>query len=231
VPVRFGEFLLDPAARLLRRGEAFVHLTPKALELLELLVERRPAAVSKTEIHDRLWPKTFVSDANLPVLVHEIREALGDDPHAPRWLRTVSRTGYAFCGRAWAEREWSVDDEPEPRCWMRWGQREFPLFAGENLVGRTHEAAVFVDHASVSRRHALVHVTAAGATIEDCGSRNGCFRGSTRLDGATRLEDGDEVILGEAVVVFRTRPDRADASGVSTSPIARPTPDDEPSSS
>ena len=82
--VRFGSFVLDFEARQLERGGHPVHLTPKALELLELLVERRPNAVSKAEIHDRLWPDTFVADVNLPVLVHELREALEDDPHEPR---------------------------------------------------------------------------------------------------------------------------------------------------
>ena len=64
--VRFGSFVLDFEARQLERGGHPVHLTPKALELIELLVERRPNAVSKAEIHDRLWPDTFVADVNLP---------------------------------------------------------------------------------------------------------------------------------------------------------------------
>ena len=85
--VRFGSFVLDFEARQLERGGHPVHLTPKALELVELLVERRPNAVSKAEIHDRLWPDTFVADVNLPVLVHELREALEDDPHEPAFLQ------------------------------------------------------------------------------------------------------------------------------------------------
>ena len=81
---RFGEHALDESRReLLCRGEA-VHLTPKAYELLRLLLERRPAAVSKAEIHDRIWPGTFVSDVNLATLVFEIRTAIGDDPQATR---------------------------------------------------------------------------------------------------------------------------------------------------
>ena len=77
--VRFGSFVLDLEARQLERRGRPVHLTPKALDLIELLVERRPNAVSKAEIHDRLWPDTFVADVHLPVLVHELREALEDD--------------------------------------------------------------------------------------------------------------------------------------------------------
>jgi len=74
----FGEYALDDSRReLLHRG-APVHLTPKAYALLQLLLERRPAAVSKAEIHDRIWPGTFVSEVNLATLVFEIRAAVGD---------------------------------------------------------------------------------------------------------------------------------------------------------
>lgn len=93
----FGEYQLDDARRELLRLGVPVHLTPKAFELLRLLLERRPAAVSKADIHDRIWPGTFVSDVNLATLVFEIREAIGDDPHAPRFIRTVRGFGYAFC--------------------------------------------------------------------------------------------------------------------------------------
>ncbi len=65
----FGHFVLDSDAReLLRDGEA-VHLSPKAYELLEALVENRPKALSKSALHDLLWPNTFVVETNLANLV------------------------------------------------------------------------------------------------------------------------------------------------------------------
>ena len=76
--LRFGEFVLDDAARQLSRDGSSVHLTPKALELLEFLVERRPRAVSKEELHEHLWPDTHVTGANLPVLIHEVRDGKFD---------------------------------------------------------------------------------------------------------------------------------------------------------
>jgi Tol biopolymer transport system component/DNA-binding winged helix-turn-helix (wHTH) protein len=98
--VEFGEFTLDRGARqLLRRGKP-LHLEPKAFDLLGLLLERRPEAVAKPEIRDRLWPDTFVSESNLTGLVAQVREALGDDPRTPRYIRTVHGFGYAFAREA-----------------------------------------------------------------------------------------------------------------------------------
>jgi DNA-binding winged helix-turn-helix (wHTH) protein len=61
MPTLFGAFVLDRETRQLRKGLAPQRLLPRAFELLELLVERRPAAVSKQEIRDRLWPDSIVS--------------------------------------------------------------------------------------------------------------------------------------------------------------------------
>src|SRR5438874_8906883 len=90
----FGELSLDTVARQMRRGEHFVHLSPKAMELLMILIAERPRAVPRRELHDRIWPDTFVMAANLPVLIREIRGALDDKER--RIIRTVHRTGYAF---------------------------------------------------------------------------------------------------------------------------------------
>ena len=90
----------DAETRQLWRGEREFHLSPKAFDLLALLVARRPAAVSKIAIRELLWPDTFVSETNLPALVAEIRAALGDDAREPRFVRTLHRIGYAFHGQA-----------------------------------------------------------------------------------------------------------------------------------
>ena len=141
----FGEYTLDEARRELLRGGAAVHLTPKAYELLRLLLERRPAAVSKAEIHDRIWPGTFVSDVNLATLVFEIRTAIGDDTQAPRYIRTVRGFGYAFCEDVAAQ----PGAAASPRAVhgrLIWGAREIALYEGENVLGRTPEAVAWVDH-------------------------------------------------------------------------------------
>jgi len=94
--VSFGDFTFDSDSRELRRGAEPVRLSPKALQLLEILVLTRPKAISKSELQNRLWPDTFVVEKNLANLISEIREALGDDRSDPRFIRTVPRYGYAF---------------------------------------------------------------------------------------------------------------------------------------
>jgi DNA-binding winged helix-turn-helix (wHTH) protein len=76
--VRFGKCVLDSETReLLVSGKPF-HISPKAFELLEILIESRPRALSKSEIHERLWRDTFVSDGTLTSLLAEVRSAIGD---------------------------------------------------------------------------------------------------------------------------------------------------------
>ena len=94
--VRFGPFVLDSESRELLRDSSRVPLSPKAFDLLCILVAGRPKAISKGELQDRLWPATFVVEKNLANLVSEIRDAIGDDPSDPRFIRTVPRFGYAF---------------------------------------------------------------------------------------------------------------------------------------
>jgi eukaryotic-like serine/threonine-protein kinase len=100
VRIRFGAFTLDLESRQLTSGGQEVHLEPKAFELLSALVLERPKALSKADLQERLWPGTFVAEANLSNLVAEIRAALGDPARTPKFVRTAHGFGYAFCGEA-----------------------------------------------------------------------------------------------------------------------------------
>ena len=103
--VSFGDFVLDSDSRELRRGSEHVHLSPKAFQLLEILVANRPKALSKADLQDRLWPDTFVVEKNLANLVGEIRQVLGESPAGAGFIRTVPRFGYAFHEMAATDRE------------------------------------------------------------------------------------------------------------------------------
>lgn len=204
-PLIFGGHTLDIGARQLFRGKAEIHLSPKAFDLLQCLIENRDRAVSKKEIHDRLWPGTFVSEANLASLVAELRRALNDQPSSPKFVRTVHGFGYAFCG--------TIDGEvasPQkrgnangPMCWVVWRDREVPLNDGENIIGRDPGVAVQLDFPSVSRRHARIVVSTDGATLEDLGSKNGTLLKNKQIAGAAALADLDEIQVGSARIVMR----------------------------
>ena len=92
----FDDVLIDNDAREVRRNGIPVPLSPKAFQLLGILVSARPKALSKQELQEHLWPDTFVVEKNLTNLISEIREKLDDDPAHPRFIRTVPRFGYAF---------------------------------------------------------------------------------------------------------------------------------------
>src|SRR5687767_12451893 len=92
----FGEFSLDLGRATLLHHAAPVSLTPKAFSVLEYLAQHAGRLVTKDEFMDRLWPGVFVGDAALKVCVREIRRALADDSHHPRYVETAHRRGYRF---------------------------------------------------------------------------------------------------------------------------------------
>jgi DNA-binding winged helix-turn-helix (wHTH) protein len=203
VTITFGPFALDPGTRqLTREGGEVVHLTPKAFELLEALVLERPNVVSKDALQHRLWPDTFVAEANLSNLVAEIREALDDSARTPAFIRTSHGIGYAFCAIATAHAPTADAQSQHPAGWLEWDRRRFLLPAGEHVIGRDADVQVRLDHTTVSRRHARIRITAAGAMLEDAGSKNGTFRGNGRVTTAVPLADGDLIGIGSLRLTF-----------------------------
>jgi DNA-binding winged helix-turn-helix (wHTH) protein len=217
---RFGCWAFDGYSRELRGPEGPVHLSPKAFALLGILLESRPRALSKAELHDRLWPNTFVSESNLASLVKEIRKALGEPVRGPGFVRTVHGFGYALCAEGV---EASGDGGPcghGVRFCLSWGRRELPLAGGENVLGRAQDGSCRVDSPTVSRRHARIVLAGGSAMIEDLGSKNGTYLNDRRLSGPTALADGDVIRLGSLEAVFRVV-----SPAISTLAVARPAAD------
>jgi DNA-binding winged helix-turn-helix (wHTH) protein len=198
MPLRFADFEFDSDTREVFRDGKPVHVSPKAFALLAALIERRPKALSKDDLHRLLWPDTFVSDANLPNLVAELRESLGDDAHEPRIIRTVPRFGYAFAAEAAGE-----STRVALPCRLIWGDREIALRPGENVIGRDDGAALWIDDSLDSRRHARILVDPTEAVLEDLGSKNGTLLNGRRIDSPEKLADEDLITIGPASVVFR----------------------------
>jgi len=196
----FGEFVLDLGPRELRREQEAVHLSPKAMGLLEALLERRPEALSKKELQERLWPATFVVEANVTNLVAELRAAVGDNARKPRLIRTVHGFGYAFCGQA-VDRTSAEDDRV--RYYLLLGTRRLDLGEGENLLGRTEDSILGLATVTISRRHACIRIAGDEAVLEDLGSKNGTYLSGERVKEPTRLKDGDEIRVGSALLTFR----------------------------
>jgi DNA-binding winged helix-turn-helix (wHTH) protein len=200
--IRFGPFTLDSDTRQLADERGEVRLTPKAFDLLVILVSERPKVVHKRDLFARIWPDTHVVDANLNGLVGELRRALGDHSKEPRFIRTVHGTGFAFAADA------TTDAPPRPqvfRCWLMWGDRRMVLADGANLIGRDPRCDVWLDASRVSREHARIAVDGASGrvTIEDLGSTNGTFVGRSAITKAVALDEGDVIEIGSVELTFR----------------------------
>jgi DNA-binding winged helix-turn-helix (wHTH) protein len=195
---RFGQFAIDPAQHQLSRGGQPVHLTPKAFELLCLLIEAAPRVVTKTEIHGHLWPDTFVADATLTGLIKEIRRALDDRDRDAPILRTVHKIGYVFCP-AIERREARVSR----LCgWLIAGERRLPVVSGKNIVGRDPGVNIWLDFDTVSRRHACITARGDATWLEDLDSKNGTRVGGQVVAGKVTLGNGDRIQFGQIQVTW-----------------------------
>jgi DNA-binding winged helix-turn-helix (wHTH) protein len=198
VLVCFDDSVFDPEARELRRRGVVVPLSPLAFELLRLLVEERPRALSQSELKERLWPGSFVGRTSLAGLVTEIRKAIGDSGTEPRLIRTHHGFGYSFCGE--------VGQAPTAGAGigyrLLWGAREIPIGEGEHVIGRGPDCTVRVDTPKASRHHARIVVTGDAAVLEDLGSKHGTSVGGRAIEGRTPLRPGDEIGIGMTVLIF-----------------------------
>ena len=198
--LRFGDCLLDTErCQLLRAGEV-VPLSPKAFDLLTALAERRPQVVEHAELRRLVWPDTTAGGTTLARLVSEVRSATGDDADEPRYIRTASRRGYAFCSDA-------VDEAPRapvapPGCAVEWAGRWIPLRQGQNVIGRGPEADVNIGVVEILRRHARITVDDGRAVVQDLGSRHGTRVNGRVLAAATELRHGDVIQVGPVPLVF-----------------------------
>jgi len=212
--IRFDAFTLDAEQRQLFRDGTVVHLTPKAFDLLALLATHAPRVVSKRELHEQLWPGTFVADATLTGVVKELRRALDDrSPTAPL-IRTAHRVGYALCPAI----ERVSARQAAPQHWLVLRGRRVALHDGEHVIGRDAACDICLDDVSVSRRHARLMIDGTVARLEDLGSKNGTTSGGRGVSGPIVLNGDDRLEFGSVVAIYRSS-----RSGLSTETRSRST--------
>lgn len=106
--LEFGPFRLDLLRRSLERDGQPIALSGKALEILAILLERRGEVVNKNDLMRRVWPDTAVEENNITVAISALRKALGETPHAAKWIVAVPGRGYSFVGLAASQQLRSV---------------------------------------------------------------------------------------------------------------------------
>ena len=193
----FGDCRLDTSSREFARAGAAVHLSPKAFDLLRLLIEQRPRVLAKPELMDALWQDTFVVEANLPVLIGELRTALGEKPSGGGSIKTHHGIGYSFVADVRESRSRAGQATAgTQRVILAIENRRITLGAGRNEVGREEECDVFLNDASVSRHHARISVETAAVNVEDLDSKNGTQVNGKRISKPTPVMDGDTITFG-----------------------------------
>lgn len=219
----FGEFILDSDQRRLLAGAREVRVSPKAFDLLQLLLQNRPKAMTKDELFSHLWPDTFVTENNLATLIADLRSALHDSAQSPQFIRTVYGYGYAFAGEAIAQPPGPVAAPPvAPSVDVIWKvlyeHKEIPLQPGDNIFGRSGPGVIVIESPTISRHHASIRITRETALVEDLGSKNGTYIGNTQVTTPVGLRDGDELRLGSVVLIvrFRSRGPSTETIGSST---------------
>jgi DNA-binding winged helix-turn-helix (wHTH) protein len=200
--LKFGDCVLDLNARQLERGNSAIPLEPKMYELLEVLIKRRPAVVTNNELDELLWPKVYVARTSLTRLVSELRSVLGDTPRDSRIIRTVYKTGYAFCAEVTAVPAAGSRPALIEVLWMK---QSMPLTDGEHIAGRDADCSLVIDGTTVSRRHARITVAGVAVMIEDLESTNGTHVNGARISAPTRLIPGSEFALGSEPLRIRLR--------------------------
>ncbi len=211
----FGHCQLDTVNRKITLDGVPVHLSPKAFELLRFLVEDRPRVVPKAELMHRLWPDSFVEEANLPVLIAEARAAIGD-AGVGHLIKTHHRVGYGFAADVRETR--SIRDRPQADSHMLVllpEGRRVTLSTGINIIGRDRDADIRIDDPRVSRRHARIVVDGDSVGVEDLESKNGTRVGGVAVSQPIALAVGDVVSFGGIDARFDIQP----VDDTATSPL------------
>jgi DNA-binding winged helix-turn-helix (wHTH) protein len=200
---RFGDCRLDDAASQLLLAGQEQRLSRKAYHLLLLLLKARPRVVTKQQVMDALWPDTFVAEANIAVLIGEVRTAVGDSPRAAAVIRTHSGVGYSFV--APVVETIRDEDGPLPAACpvLVIGNRRVLLPEGVSTVGRDESCDVHLPHPSVSRVHARITVGANDVCVEDLSSRNGTKVDGQRIHAPATVRSSSMIELGLVSIQLR----------------------------
>jgi DNA-binding winged helix-turn-helix (wHTH) protein len=200
---RLGEWMVQPGVDRVARNEIEVHLRARLMDVLLYLAAHAGEVVPKGEILAAVWGQKFLAESVLTRTITELRRALGDNPHHPRYIETITKRGY----RLVAPVDWPAAGAgvPASRCAafvISYAGARTQLAEGESMLGRGADATVRIDALSVSRHHARIVVSGGHAWVEDLGSKNGTAVDGRTVAGRVELTDGARIKIGPAALVL-----------------------------
>jgi len=135
----FGDFKLDPAERLLLRGDDVIPLKSKVFDILVLMVQNSGRLLEKEWLLETLWPESFVEESNLNVNISALRKALGETPSDPRYIETVPKRGYRFVASV---KEIVIAEEPSLIARQSAADKSDNVIESESEIAQADEAPV-----------------------------------------------------------------------------------------
>ncbi len=197
---RVGEWTVEPSLNRIRRDGREIRLEPRVMDLLVHLAGRAGEVASRTEIIDALWAEQYVADSVLTRAVSLLRDAWATI-HKCRAMLRRSPSGVTGLVAPVTSRTAPAEDNAIPIITI--GERQWLLTAEETVIGRGADATIRLDQTRVSRRHARIRRVGAGAEIEDLDSKNGTLVNGVPVESPVTLFDGDQIIIGPVVAVYR----------------------------
>src|ERR1700678_2219932 len=158
--ISFGPFRLFVEQRLLLEGDTPARLGNRAFDILSILIECAGEIVGKQELIARVWPKTFVEEANLKMQVSALRRALGDGQGGRRYVANIPGRGYSFVAPI------SFVEPPQtaiPPATMHVGAHNLP-YAATRMIGREEAMAALASRLSSERIVTIVGPGGIGKT-------------------------------------------------------------------
>lgn len=128
---RFADVEVDLSRSCLRRAGEEQHLRKKTFFVLAYLLRERERVVTKEELFATIWKDTAVTDGVLLHCIREIRQALGDNSHRPRFIKTVPKTGYRFIAEVSEEFHGFLQESEDQRTKTE-GRKMTPASASKN---------------------------------------------------------------------------------------------------
>lgn len=211
---RIGKWTFLPGGNELRCGDERRRLEFRTARTLELLCRRRGAVVSQDEIRREVWNGRAISPNSVPVVIKDLRQALGDDARRPRYIETVAKRGYQLLSGP--EAGW-VNAGPEeaakrqrPRPLIMFGLPLVLLLAALIAWAATREErpapvpliVTEVENATGSARHEPL----ASATNEVIMGKAQRLRGVDVFRGNGRQRPAGSITLGTRLVMWNGTP-------------------------
>ena len=200
----FGPFRLDLQAGELWRGNERLRIRPKVFRLLVVLIENRGTLLTKDTLLEQVWGDVAVSETSLSRTVADLRGLLQDGSDDPRYVQTTPKRGYKFVA-AVAELAPAPDLPGASHFSLLHGTRRYPLYDGDQLIGRGKDVEIPLVTNLISRHHARVRVSGQTVTVEDLGSMNGTrVNDRPLMGGAVQIAPGDRIEIGGEQLILWT---------------------------